>query len=158
MAMNGIAVSLHGWEELGRALANLSEETAIKAGNSAARAGTNHIKTRIVEQIPLGPGKVKLRRNKRGDIAVMDYGHLRDNIKVRPARKRTRQAMNAGGYYEFTISPGAAFWGKFLEFGTVKMPATPIWRNTFDSETDAAVAKVGEVLLRAINRAARRRR
>lgn len=156
--MNGMAVSLDGWEELQTALHKLTEDAAIKSGNSAARAGANYLKARIVENLPVGPGKVKLRRNKRGTIVVMDYGHLRDNVKVRAARKNARQAMNLGGEFEFTISPGAAFWGKFLEFGTVKMPAQPVWRPIFDAETDAIVERVGEVLLRAIKRHARRQR
>ena len=156
--MNGIAVSLEGWEDLRDALHKLTEETALRAGNNAARAGANYLKARIVEALPTGPGKPKLRRNKAGTIIETDYGHLRDNVKVRGARRKAREAMNLGGEFEFTISPGAAFWGKFLEYGTVKMAARPVWRPVFDAETDATVNRVGEVLQRNILRFARRQR
>lgn len=156
--MNGMAFSLEGWEDLQRALHKLSEDTALRAGNNAARAGANYLKARIVENLPVGPGKPKLRRNKRGTIIETDYGHLRDNVKVRGAGRKARAAMNLAGEFEYTISPGAAFWGKFLEYGTVKMAARPVWRPTFDSETDATVNRVGEVLARNIARFARRQR
>lgn len=156
--MNGMAVSLDGWEELQTALHKLTEDAAIKSGNSAARAGANYLKTKIVEALPVGPGAPKYRRNRSGEIVMMDYGHLRDNVKVRAARKNARQSMNAEGYFEFTIDPGAAFWGKFLEFGTVNMAARPVWRPTFDAETEATVERVGEVLTRAIERFNKRKR
>lgn len=156
MSANGTSMSVEGWEELQAALRALSDEVVIKTGNRAARAGATYLKDRIAAALPLGPGTPKLRRNKRGDVVVMNYGHLRDNVKVSALNKRPREKANSAGYLEFSIGPGHAFWGKFLEFGTAKMSARPVWRPVFDSETDATVEKVGNVLRISIARFARK--
>lgn len=156
MTMNGTALSVEGGEELAAALRALSEDVVVRLGNRAARAGTNLLKEAIVSAAPVGPGKAKLRRNKSGELVVMDYGHLRDNIKVRGIGKALRSDMNSGGYFEFSISAGHAFWGKFLEFGTVKMAARPFFRPAFDANSQAATDKVGDVLKAGITRARRK--
>lgn len=156
MTSNGTAIAVEGWEELQQALQALADEVVVKVGNQAARAGANYLKGQIVAATPVGPGTAKLRRNKRGTLVVMDYGHLRDNIRVRAAGKKSREGMNAAGYFEFSIDPGAAFWGKFLEFGTAKMAARPIWRPTFDAEAQNTVDVVGKRLEMAISRASKR--
>lgn len=151
---NGTVMAVEGWEDLARALDMLSDEMTVKAGNRAALAGANYLKGQISAALPLGQRRAKLRRSNNGDVVVMDYGHLRDNVKVRGAGKRARSAMNAAGYFEFSITPGHAFWGRFLEFGTVNQAARPIWRPVFDAETEATVEKVGNVLRLSIARLA----
>lgn len=53
------------------------------------------------------------------------YGTLKDNIRVAPAKK-IRTGFHA------KASTGDAFWGLFLEFGTVKMKKKPWFLPAWD--------------------------
>lgn len=102
-------------------------------------------------------------------------GNLRDNIIIRrdrnPAasgaterytvtiRTRRRKYANnkvnrrlnrAGGRYE---DWGNAYYGKFLEFGTSRMPAYPFLRPTFENKKTVAVDTFAENLRKSVAQA-----
>jgi HK97 gp10 family phage protein len=54
--------------------------------------------------------------------ASIKYGHLRTNIKA--------QKKRATLYF---VNVGRSFWGRFLEFGTSRMPARPWFRPKWDA-------------------------
>lgn len=143
---NGVSLSIEGWQELDKRLKALDEEVSKRLAIRAIRVGTRLMFNEVKSAAPVGPGTPKLRRTKNGDIVVGDYGHLRDNIRMRQPDKRSRVAAQAGGLFEFIITTGAAFWGRFLEEGTVKMSARPWMRPTFDGNVDAVTERVGHEL------------
>lgn len=148
---NGTSLSIEGGEELQKRLAGLSEEVTKKVALKAIRAGTRLMLNAIKSNAPVGPGTPKLRRNKSGDIVVMDYGHLKDNIRARQDSKRVRNAAQGQGVFEMMITAGAAFWGRFVEEGTAKMSARPWMRPAFDANTAPATEKVGDELKKGID-------
>lgn len=148
---NGVSLSIGGGAELERRLKGLSEEVVKRLALRAARAGSRLMKDAIAAAAPLGPGKAKLRRTRSGDLVVADYGHLRDNIRMRLPSKRARSGAEAGGLFEFIITTGQAFWGRFLEEGTAKMAPRPWMRPAFDATADPATDRVGEVLKTGID-------
>jgi len=148
---SGGKVQLHGVTELKAALAELSDEVATKIGVAADRKAANLMKEAMVAIAPYNPnGSTRSRKSKKGVVTKTDYGHLRDNIRVRRARAKT------DGKIVFTINTGAAFWGYFLEFGTVNMSARPFMRPAFDATREAAVNVQIEELKSGIVRVAKR--
>lgn len=111
-------IKLDGVAELKAALAELGEAVATKVGRKAARSAAVEFQGVVKETAPYRPGE----RTK----ASAEFGHLRDNIRVRKARSRTAHTLT------YTVSTGNAYWGSFLEFGTVRMAAQPWLRPAFD--------------------------
>ena len=148
---SGGKVQLHGVAELKAALAELSDEVATKIGVAADRKAARLMAAEMVAIAPYNPsGSIRSRTSKKGVKTRTDYGHLRDNIRVRRARAKT------DGKIVFTINTGNAFWGYFLEFGTVKMPPHPFMRPAFDATREAAVNVQIEELKTGIERVAKR--
>ncbi|MEO0033519.1 MAG: hypothetical protein RIS94_3277 [Pseudomonadota bacterium] len=148
----------HGWltysghGDLKDALEGLSQEMGEKAGDMAARSAANLLRDAIREKTPLGPGKPKRRKTKSGEVREYDYGHGRDNIKVRAQSRRVRATFKANGVFQFTVTAGNAFWLRFRELGTIHQSAKPFFRPAWDGNADRAVEKMGEVLKKAIAR------
>ena len=145
------AVKIEGLTELKAALAELSDEVATKIGVAADRKAARLMADQMVAIAPYNPGgSYRSRTNKKGVRTVTDYGHLRDNIRVRRAKAKT------DGKVVFTINTGNAFWGYFLEFGTVKMEARPFMRPAFDAFKGAAIDVQIAELKTGIERVAKR--
>lgn len=71
-------------------------------------------------------------------------GILRDNIII----KRLEEEANGNESQTYIVTPRSkpAFYWRFLEFGTVKMPARPFMRPAFDARREDALNKMREVL------------
>lgn len=124
---------LGGMDDLRKALEELGSEVATKLGKQAVRDSAVYLQGKMVAAAPHRPGvQLKYYGRKRGRIA-RNYGDLRDNIKVRLAKSRKVTAVS------YTVSTGQAFWGYFLEFGTVRMAAQPWMRPTFDAAVNVCV-------------------
>lgn len=79
-------------------------------------------------------------------------GKLRDNIKIGDIRE------NAKGLKSIVVGPGkgdisTAFYGKFIEYGTLKKPAKPFLRPAFDESRDFVGRKMEEVIGHGIEEA-----
>jgi HK97 gp10 family phage protein len=116
-------VKLYGVEELKRALEEVGTEVATKIGVKADRKAAQAFRDELRLLAPYDP-RNKVRRLKSGKI--VDYGHLRDQIKVRRAKARKQ------GHIVFNVTVGTAFWGRFHEFGTVNQPPRPWMRPAFE--------------------------
>jgi HK97 gp10 family phage protein len=132
--------TVEGAKELDEALAELDKQVATRLGMTAVRASGLEGKRMMIEAAPYRPGE-RLHRGR-------DYGHLRDNIRVRKSRS---QKPN---YVVYEITTGRAFWGNFLEFGTVKMSPRPWARPTVDRMPGPLVTIQIDVLRRGIERIA----
>ena len=133
-ATRGAPVKIEGLTELKAALAELSDEVATKIGVAADRKAARLLANAMIAIAPYNEqGSVRSRTSKSGVVTRTNYGHLRDNIRVRRARAKT------AGKVVFTINTGNAFWGYFLEYGTVNMEARPFMRPAFDAFKDQAI-------------------
>ncbi len=136
-------LELHGGTDLEAALAALGKDVATRTGQRAVRNSSTALREELVATAPFRPG----RRMRPGGA---DYGHLRDNLKVRKVRAKKP------GLVLYRVSTGDAFWGNFLEFGTVNMAARPWMRPTVDRMKGKLVEIMFDTLKRGIERAAKR--
>ena len=148
----GAAVKIEGVAELKAALAELSNEVATKIGVAADRKAAKAMAEVMVSLAPFAAraSTMKYWKTKKNGTQSADYGHLRDNIRVRRARATTDNKV------VFNISTGNAFWGYFLEYGTINMQARPFMRPAFDAFRQQAIdIQIGE-LRGGIERVAKR--
>lgn len=151
MAASRVRVKFTGGKELEQALREMGEEWATKAGYRANLKAAQHMRDRYVEAAPYQPGPtVKSWKRKDGTVVKADYGHLKENIRVRRDKSRKQ------GNVVHLVTAGKAFWGRFLEYGTRKMAARPWMRPAFEAHREQAVdIQLGE-LNSLIERAAKR--
>jgi HK97 gp10 family phage protein len=137
---------LDGAAQLDAQLAVLGEAVATEIGRDAAIASAEALKEAWVMGAPysLRSSTVKYWSKADGSTGKRDYGHLRDNIKVAPVRA---QKINAVVY---KVTTGNAFWGYFLEFGTVRMPPHPWARPIVEWMKDALINVQIDVLREGI--------
>lgn len=107
-------IKMEGLEDLKANLLALDEAVATKIGVKADRDAANILKSALVEAAPYDP------------TAESPYGHLRENIRVRKQQVRTAHTIR------YVVDTGKAFWGAFVELGTVKMAARPWMRPVFE--------------------------
>lgn len=114
------------------------------------------IADRAKQLVPSGPG---------------DPMHLRDTIRARGRRKRSRLEILVGGLasgkYE-TALPGAwvyagdrnkfVYWAHMVEYGTYSSPAHPFLRPAADAGFNATLAEAEHAGRRVINKRRRQRR
>src|SRR3546814_9166401 len=81
-------IKLEGAAEMERALGELGEELANKAGRSAVSAAARQLREELKRTAPVGPGKPKVRTSKGGTVTRTDLGHLKDNIRTKREKAR----------------------------------------------------------------------
>lgn len=145
MTGSPIRVKMEGVAELKAALEELGEVTATKVGVRANREAAAELRDNLQAVAPYDPTE---RERK--------YGHLRDEIRVRKVKARALHTI------VHIVSTGRAFWGSFLEFGTVKMAARPWWRPLVDANYQRIfklqTSKLGDGIEREAKRIARKNR
>lgn len=147
-------VRLEGAKELDQMLASLGTEVATKIGVAAARASAREARDALIRAAPYDPSyRLKYYRSKKtGVVRKSYYGHLRDNIRSRRVKARTK------GYVGYDVTTGRAFWGYFLEVGTAKMRARPWARPAIARIVGRLMDVQVDVLTRGISKAAKRAR
>lgn len=143
---------LEGAKELDAQLVALGVEVAGKLGAAATRKAGKALQAELIDAAPYNPKgpTPKVYTAKDGSVSRTDYGHLRDNLRVRRV-KATKPFM-----IRFQVTTGRGFWGSFLEWGTVRMSAKPWARPTFDRLHAKLMQVVMETLRIGVDRAARR--
>lgn len=131
-------VKLEGVAELKRALEELGKEVSTRIGRRANRAAAKVVEKAVVAAAPVGRDPAS------------KYGRLRDNIRI--TKRKTTKATEI----RHIVHTGNAFWGRYLEFGTVKMSATPFFRRAWEGVQNEAVATQITVLRAGIEREAKR--
>ncbi len=109
------------------------------------RAGANIVKKEAIAMAPMRDS-VPL-NDKNYLIKKILYGHLRDNI-------RTTAKKHRGGAVEMHVHTGRAFWGHFLEFGTMHHDAQPWFSVAWENSKERAWRKVAERMAINLARAA----
>lgn len=112
---------LDGAAELDAQLAQLGTAMATEIGREAAETSAEVLRDAWVAGAPYSEraSTMKYWSLAGGGTGKANYGHLKGNIKVAPVKA---QKINAVVY---KVTTGDAFWGYFLEFGTVRMPPHP---------------------------------
>lgn len=136
--MAKVRIKVDGLSELKRKLDKLPEELRRYALNEAAKAGAQPIRDEAARLAP-----------RASSPSHPELGHLADHIAVFEPTKTAKGVSvrqgPAAGYY----------WGRYLEFGTSKMPAQPFMRPAFDANKEAAVEAEKEALAKSILKVAR---
>ena len=144
-------VKIEGVRELKASLEALGTAVATKVGEKATRDAAKELRQLLADTAPFDPEtKIKSWRRKDGTVGRASYGHLRDNIRVSKARARKETTVN------YRVTTGKAFWGAFVEFGTVRMPAYPWMRPAFEVSQQRLLGVVIDGLQVGIEREAKR--
>jgi HK97 gp10 family phage protein len=142
MPRSALSLDLEGGPELERALLALGKKVATRIGRKAVRDPTRFLQAEMTLVAPYLEGA---RPGRSGQ-----YGHLRDNLKVVSVRSK------APGLLLYRVTTGNAFWGNFLEFGTVNIAAQPWMRPTVDRNTSRIITMQIQVLKTGIEQEAKR--
>jgi HK97 gp10 family phage protein len=112
-------VRIDGLKELGEALKGLRLDMAQKAARQAVAAGASVVRAQARKNAPVDTGNLQkaiVMKRKRNTNLTEEYG-----VSVRVGKKSDVTRAKAG--------KGAlgkdAYYARFLEFGTVKLPAKP---------------------------------
>lgn len=135
---------LEGFDELKRSLEAVGEEIATKAGQAAIRQSAKTLANNVKARAPYEENE-----EERSGASVT-YGHLRDNIRIRKGKPRKAHSVSA------IVTIGNAFWGRFLEFGTIKMMARPFFRPALEASKEQIVEELHKNLSKALASAVKR--
>lgn len=120
-----IVVKIEGLRELGIAFKELTAEVQLKAAKEATAAGIRVVRNRARQLAPERTGLLKstigARRLKKDSYPGMEWWF----VSVKAASSK-----NKGG-------PKDPYYWRFVEFGTVNMPAQPFLFPAFDKEMGA---------------------
>lgn len=120
-----ISVELEGWEALERKLRKIGGDVNVQ---------------RVIEDALAEGGEYLKRALQAG--APYRTGQLRDNIVI---------SRNGREKYSIRVGPdGDGFYGRFLEYGTRKMPPHPWMRPTFDRVVHEVEQAISDALWRKV--------
>lgn len=129
--------TVEGLKDLERRLASLSADMGGKIARGATSAGARVIQKDAKRRAP------RL------------TGNLEKGIVVKREKNTQLAAEYAVGWAKPKKKGGADAWyGRLVEFGTVKMVAQPHLRPAFDGQKGAAVDKIAQVLKKRLDKAA----
>lgn len=121
---------IQGVEDLKKKLAHITDGLRGEVLKKAVGSGAELFKDEMIRRAPYSV--------RRSD-GSLQYGHLRDNIKVKVSKPTPTKAVAV-------VHTGDAYWGLFSEYGTERQPATPWIRPAFDTQGErAGQAVIGEV-------------
>lgn len=146
-------VKLEGIADLKMNLEKLGTEVSTRIGRKADREAAKLIAAAIARAVPYDANRSTKRRwqTKKRGVTEVDYGHWRDNIRVRAARAYKQH------HIVYNVTMGQAFWSYFYEFGTRHQPARPIVRITFEAYANEAMRVQIDTLRRGIEAEAKKR-
>lgn len=132
-------IRVHGLKELGESMRGLSEDVRRKVARAATNAAAQVVRKAAVGNIVKSPSVQtgNLKRNvitKRIPETSLTSEHI---VTVRQGRVTKKQKER--GLRD-------AYYARFVEFGTVKMPAEPFLRPAFDSNKMKAVNAMADRL------------
>ena len=156
-------IQLTGFTELAAALRELPQRVAKNALRAAVNAGASVIKKQVVQNAPEDTGLLKKEiyqkqiREKSGDfrqtyfVGVRTYKMKYANTRANRRKSRVTQAGESLKTYDIN----AAFYWRYVEFGTSKMTAKPFIRPAFEAKKEDAVEAIRTKLDERIQKYAR---
>lgn len=140
-----------GLREMGAAMRNLGETVTKKVSRSMTAAAAQVIRKDAITRAPKRTGLLRaniyVARSRNSPLTSEHFVSVRRKRRVYADTKLNRRKNRVGKYYQ---RDGDAFYGKFLEFGTVKMAPRPFLRPAFENTKLQAIEKMKEVGARRI--------
>jgi HK97 gp10 family phage protein len=134
-----------GLNDIARDLEKLSKAENNKVLRAATRAGAEVLKEEVIARAPVRTGKM------RKNVVVVTQksrrkGEISSGVHIRGVNPRTGNSDNTMK----AKNPRNAFYWRFVEMGTVNMPAHPFVRPAFDvrqeEAANAAIARANRAI------------
>ncbi|EGT4316085.1 hypothetical protein DOX48_22040 [Cronobacter malonaticus] len=144
--MIDINLDFSGLDEIARDLETLSRAENNKVLRDATRAGAEVLREEVIQRAPERSGKLKK------NVVVLTQksrrrGEISSGVHIRGRNMRTGNSDNSMK----ASDPRNAFYWRFVELGTVNMPAHPFVRPAFDTRQEQAAQVAMERMNRAID-------
>lgn len=149
--MDNFNIDFSGFLDISRELDELSKAESTKVLRQAAYAGAVVLRDEVRAKAPRRTGKLA-RNIVASSQRSRRSGEVSAGVYVRGSNKDSTNSDNSmkGG------DPKNAYYWRFLEEGTSKMPPIPFIRPAFDSKADeaasAAIAKLDEAIDRVLRK------
>lgn len=137
-----VTIRVDGLRELGERMRKLSEKVNKRLGRSSTNAGAQLVKKKAKSNIVSSPS--------------VDTGSLRDSVIVKKVKSSltSEHIVTVRGRGKTSKKTGRkqteAPHARFVEYGTIHMPAEPFLRPAFESEQGAAVEEIKRKLEQGI--------
>ncbi|EOV9664969.1 HK97-gp10 family putative phage morphogenesis protein [Cronobacter malonaticus] len=133
-------------DEIARDLETLSRAENNKVLRDATRAGAEVLREEVIQRAPERTGKMKK------NVVILTQkarrrGEISSGVHIRGVNPRTGNSDNTMK----SNNPRNAFYWRFVELGTVNMPAHPFVRPAFDTRQEQAAQVAMERMNRAID-------
>lgn len=142
--VNSVSVKVDGLRELGERMKGLKEDVNNRIARAATAAGAVVIRNAAQQKVPVDTGNLKkniiVKRLPKGESSLTSE-HI---VTVRQG-KLTKKQKDKGLQ--------DAYYGKFVEYGTAKMPARPYMRPAFDQNKENAVQAIKDRIEKRLNKA-----
>ena len=144
--MIDINLDFSGLDEIARDLETLSRAENNKVLRDATRAGAEVLREEVIQRAPERTGKMKK------NVVILTQkarrrGEISSGVHIRGVNPRTGTSDNTMK----ANNPRNAFYWRFVELGTVNMPAHPFVRPAFDTRQEQAAQVAMERMNRAID-------
>ncbi|ELY4393285.1 HK97-gp10 family putative phage morphogenesis protein [Cronobacter sakazakii] len=144
--MIDINLDFSGLDEIARDLETLSRAENNKVLRDATRAGAEVLREEVIQRAPERSGKLKK------NVVILTQksrrrGEISSGVHIRGRNMRTGNSDNSMK----ASDPRNAFYWRFVELGTVNMPAHPFVRPAFDTRQEQAAQVAMERMSRAID-------
>ncbi|WP_426346355.1 HK97-gp10 family putative phage morphogenesis protein [Cronobacter universalis] len=144
--MIDINLDFSGLDEIARGLETLSRAENNKVLRDATRAGAEVLREEVIQRAPERTGKMKK------NVVILTQkarrrGEISSGVHIRGVNPRTGNSDNTMK----ANNPRNAFYWRFVELGTVNMPAHPFVRPAFDTRQEQAAQVAMERMNRAID-------
>lgn len=144
--MIDINLDFSGLDEIARDLETLSRAENNKVLRDATRAGAEVLREEVIQRAPERTGKMKK------NVVILTQksrrrGEISSGVHIRGRNLRTGNSDNSMK----ASDPRNAFYWRFVELGTVNMPAHPFVRPAFDTRQEQAAQVAMERMNRAID-------
>lgn len=148
-------ISITGLADLEKSLEQFTDKIASNILKGAIRAGAVVIQKEARRLAPISSEPHSLGKGSKAE--EIKPGHLRKNIKVRLAPRKSREVPITYWVY---VSKKAWYW-RFVEFGrtysVVGFRQSPFMRPAFDTVKDKATERIREYLAARIEKEAAKR-
>lgn len=131
--MIDFGLDFSGLNDIAKDLEKLSRAENNKVLRDATRAGAEVLKEEVIDRAPARSGKM------RKNVVVVTQksrrkGEISSGVHIRGVNPRTGNSDNTMK----AKNPRNAFYWRFVEMGTVNMPAHPFVRPAFDTRQEEA--------------------
>lgn len=141
---SSVTVKVDGLRELGERMKGLSEQMNNRIARAATAAGAVVIRNAAQQKAPVDTGNLKkniiVKRLPKGESSLTSE-HI---VTVRQGKLTAKQKDK--GLQD-------AYYGKFVEYGTAKMPARPYLRPAYDQNKEKAVQAIKDRIEKRLNKA-----